>query len=65
LSNKINVKSGNFKIILADLENAKVETVICDGTGSDSIDNYRLPAGEYFIRFVGDRAKINGQFYFS
>jgi hypothetical protein len=65
LSNKINVKSGNFKIILADLENAKVETVICDGTGSDNIDNYRLPAGEYFIRFVGDRAKINGQFYFS
>lgn len=61
----INVRSGNFKIVLIDLENSKIETVICDGTGSNSIDNYKLSAGEYSIRFVGDRANINGKFYIS
>lgn len=61
----INVKSGNFKIVLIDLENSKIETVICDGTGSNNIDNYELSSGEYRIRFVGDRATVNGQFYIS
>ncbi len=61
----INVRSGNFKIVLVDLENSKIETVICDGTSNNSIDNYKVSAGEYRIRFVGDRANINGKFYIS
>lgn len=39
--------------------------VICDGTDSNSIENYELSAGEYRIRFVGDRANLNGDFYIS
>lgn len=61
----INVKHGNFKIVLVDLENSKIEMVICDGTDSNSIENYELSAGEYRIRFVGDRANLNGDFYIS
>ena len=61
----INVRSGNFKIVLVDLENSKIETVICDGTGNNSIDNYKVSAGEYRIRFVRNKANINGKFYIS
>lgn len=60
----INVKRGNFKIVLVDLENSSIEMVICDGTDSNSI-SYELSAGEYRIRFVGDRANLNGEFYIS
>ncbi len=61
----INVKHGNFKIVLVDLENSKIELVICDGTDSNRIDSYLLSAREYQIRFVGDRANLNGEFYIS
>ena len=61
----INVKHGNFKIVLVDLENSKIELVICDGTDRNRIDSYLLSAGEYRIRFVGDRANLNGEFYIS
>ena len=39
--------------------------VICDGTDSNRIDSYELSAGEYRIRFVGDGANLNGEFYIS
>lgn len=61
----INVKHGNFKIVLVDIENSKIEMVICDGTDSNRIDSYELSAGEYRIRFVGDGANLNGEFYIS
>lgn len=59
----INVEQGQFKVVLIDLKNSKVIETICDGTSEGKKDNYNLVTGEYRIKFVGDSAKLAGQFY--
>lgn len=59
----ISVEQGQFKVVLIDLKNSKIIETICDGTSEDKKDNYNLATGEYRIKFVGDNAKLAGQFY--
>lgn len=58
----VNVENGKFKIVLVNLENAKVTQTICEGSGSGSEKIHSLPAGEYRVKFVGDSATVEGMF---
>ncbi len=57
----VTVEKGNFKIVLIDITNSKVE-VLCEGSGNGSINNHSLQSGEYRIKFVGDKTAVNGEF---
>lgn len=59
----IRVEQGQFKVVLLDLKNSKIIETICDGTSEGKKDNYNLVTGEYRIKFVGNNAKLAGQFY--
>lgn len=59
----ISVEQGQFKVVLVDLKNLEIIEVICDGTAAGKKDNYNLATGEYRIKFVGNNAKLTGQFY--
>lgn len=59
----MSVEQGQFKVVLIDLKNSKIIETICDGTSEGKKDNYNLVTGEYRIKFVGDNAKLTGQFY--
>lgn len=57
----VTVEKGNFKIVLIDISNSKVE-VLCEGSGNGSISNLSLQSGKYRIKFVGDKTAVNGEF---
>lgn len=57
----VNVTGGKFKIVLVDMGNAKIVQTI-EGTDSGSAKLQDLPASEYRVKFVGDKAVVNGAF---
>lgn len=57
----VNVEDGKFKIVVIDMENARiVQKIVGSDSGSAQIPN--IPAGEYRVKFVGDGASVIGEF---
>ena len=56
----ITVNSGKFKIVLIDMDKVKLAEIICEGSGSGTVDDYLMTSGDYRIKFVGDGANVEG-----
>lgn len=56
----VTASHGRFKIVLVNTTTAEITKTLCDGSGQGQSD-LLLSAGEYRIKFVGERAAVMGQ----
>ena len=56
------VFKGEFKIVLVDIDNEIVIETIFDDETNVSLDKHKLAYGNYAIKAIGTKAKIEGDF---
>ncbi len=56
----VTASHGKFKIVLVNTTTAEIIETLCDGSGQGQSE-LLLSAGEYRIKFVGDRAAVKGK----
>lgn len=61
-STSMEVFKGEFKIVLVDTDNEIVIETIFDDETNVSLDKHKLAYGNYAIKAVGTKAKIEGDF---
>lgn len=59
----VTVESGEFKIVLIDLNQKEIVKTICEGSGRGVLEDIELPSRsrKYIIRLVGHCADVSGK----